>query len=203
MRLSLNKNSLKRERDHLTMYRRFLPSLDLKRQQLATALKVAQAAVDELEAEEGRDWNALTRLLPSLGSSTIDPEQLSGLVRVSNVSLRIENVVGARIPAVDRIETERAEYSRLTLPFWVDQFVENLDAIVRQRIHLQVRRERLRILEAAARKITQRVNLFEKVLIPKAESNIRKIGVALADQERASVVRSKMAKKKHRSTLNQ
>ena len=51
-------------------------------------------------------------------------------------------------------------------------------------------------LKSAARTITQRVNLFSKVLIPEAEENIKKIGLFLSDQERAGVVRSKLAKQK-------
>lgn len=198
MRLSLNKNALKRQRDQLTMYRRFLPSLDLKRQQLLGAHKEAQAVVAKLEAEADRYQQSLENLLPNLGGSTIDPEQLIGLVSVRDVQLEEENIVGARVPVVRHVEVARAEYSPLTLPFWVDQLVDSLEKIVRLRIQMQVSVARLRILAAAARKITQRVNLFEKVLIPKAESNIRQIGIALADQERASVVRSKLAKQKHR-----
>ena len=84
----------------------------------------------------------------------------------------------------------------LTVPFWVDKLVDGLEQIARLRILLQVHQARVAILGAAARKITQRVNLFEKVLIPQAESNIKKIGIVLSDQERASVVRSKLAKRK-------
>lgn len=198
MRLSLNKNALKRQRDHLAMYRRFLPSLDLKRQQLLSAEKAAQLAMEELQAEADRCRQSLERLLPDLGSSTVDPEQLIGLVSVRSVKLEQENIVGARIPVVRAIEVARAEYSRLTLPFWVDQLVDSLEQMVRLQVQLQVSGQRLRSLAAAARKITQRVNLFEKVLIPKAETDIRRIGIALSDQERASVVRSKLAKRKHR-----
>ncbi|MAT40463.1 MAG: V-type ATP synthase subunit D [Ectothiorhodospiraceae bacterium] len=200
MRLSLNKNALKRERDHLAMYRRYLPSLDLKRQQLARALKEAQELLGGLHIRGKQLQEQADRLLPSLGSSTVDPDQLRGLIKVRDVVLREENVVGAKLPVVVNITIERTEYSRLTLPFWVDQFVESMEAIVRHQIHLQIGQERIRVLGVAARKITQRVNLFEKVLIPKAEANIRQISVALADQERASVVRSKLAKKKHRRT---
>ena len=46
------------------------------------------------------------------------------------------------------------------------------------------------------RTITQRVNLFSKVLIPRAEENIKRIGLFLSDQERAGVVRSKLSKQK-------
>jgi V/A-type H+-transporting ATPase subunit D len=45
-------------------------------------------------------------------------------------------------------------------------------------------------------KVTQRVNLFDKVLIPQAEANIRRILVYLGDAERAAVVGAKIAKGK-------
>ena len=51
-------------------------------------------------------------------------------------------------------------------------------------------------LNDAVRRITQRVNLFEKVLIPQAEKKIHRIKIYLADTERAAVVRSKIAKAK-------
>ncbi len=46
------------------------------------------------------------------------------------------------------------------------------------------------------RTVTQRVNLFDKVLIPQTRENIKRIRIALSDAERAAVVRSKIAKKK-------
>jgi V/A-type H+-transporting ATPase subunit D len=197
MRLSLNKNALKHERDRLSMYRRFLPSLDLKRQQLMSAHKEAQSELAAVEQQWQAQQQSLEMLLPTLGSSTVNPDQLMELVRVRDVVLDEQNVVGAHLPVVREIAIDRAEYSPLTLPFWVDQLVEALEQTVRLRIQLQVDRSRVALLAAAARKITQRVNLFEKVLIPKAESNIKRISIALSDQERASVVRSKLAKRKH------
>lgn len=196
MRLSLNKNALKQQRDHLSMFRRFLPSLDLKRQKLLAAHKEAQAELANLEQEIAEYQQTLENMLPSLGSSTINPEKLNNLVRVRDVVWDEENVVGARIPVIREIKVERVQYSMLTLPFWVDKLVDGLEQIARLRIQLQVNQARVAILGAAARKITQRVNLFEKVLIPQAESNIRMIGIVLSDQERASVVRSKLAKRK-------
>ena len=40
MALALNKSSLKQQQDQLKMFQRFLPSLDLKRQQLMAAYKL-------------------------------------------------------------------------------------------------------------------------------------------------------------------
>ena len=77
MRLSLNKNSLKQQRDHLAMYRRFLPSLDLKRQQLLTEQKKAQQQLAEAETEIKELTDSLTGLMEPLGAYAIE---LTGLV---------------------------------------------------------------------------------------------------------------------------
>lgn len=196
MRLSLNKTSLKQQRDHLDMYRRFLPSLDLKRQQLLTAWRNAREELAEVERQCESARRSRDRLLPLLGSSTLRTRDLTRLVQVRSVVIENENVVGARVPRIKSVEFERTAYSTLTFPFWVDQLVDSLQQIAELQIRLQVHQERAERLSMASRKVTQRVNLFEKILIPTAEQNIKKIRVALSDEERSAVVRSKLAKKK-------
>ena len=82
MALALNKSSLKQQRDQSTMYRRFLPSLDLKRQQLLSALKAAKAALAEVEQEIERLTETLQSVFPLLGSSVTARVDLSRLVRL-------------------------------------------------------------------------------------------------------------------------
>ncbi len=197
MRLALNKNSLKQQRDHLTMYRRFLPSLDLKRQQLMTAWKQSKDELEEHQKAAEQYRHSLDQLLPLLGSSTLRSRSLGSLVRVSHVDLGEENVVGATLPYIREVQFERTEYSTLILPFWVDQLVDSLEKLAELRLRVQVFQARTDRLAAAVRKITQRVNLFEKVLIPNTEESIKRIQIALSDEERAAVVRSKLAKRKH------
>ena len=45
-------------------------------------------------------------------------------------------------------------------------------------------------------KTTQRINLYEKLMIPETRENIRKIKVYLGDQQTAAVCRAKIAKGK-------
>ena len=198
MRLSLNKTSLKQQRDHLGMYRRFLPSLDLKRQQLLAAWRDAREELVKVEQQCNAARHSLDRLLPLLGSSTLRTRDLSALVHLRSVVIESENVVGARIPRIKSFEFERTKYSTLTQPFWVDQLVDSLEQMAELRLRLQVQQERVERLRVASRKVTQRVNLFEKILIPTAEQNIKKIRVAISDEERSAVIRSKLAKKKQR-----
>ena len=142
-------------------------------------------------------YKRVAELYPLLGSSTMGRVDLSSLVRIASVQIDEENVLGTRLPVAREVNFEVAEYSTLVTPFWVDSLVENLRELAELRVHKQVRQERVKQLDYAARRITQRVNLFEKVLIPRAVESIRRIVIFLSDQERAAVVRSKIAKEKN------
>jgi len=203
MSLALNKSSLKQHRDHLDMYRRFLPSLDLKRQQLLAALKAARQELAEVNQQIDQRTKRLEQLFPLLGSSTLSSKNLKHLVRVHRLEINQENILGASLPVLGEIEFEVAEYSTFATPFWVDTLVTHLIQMVELRVRRQICETRVERLVAASRKITQRVNLFDKVLIPEANTNIRRIAIYLSDQERAAVVRSKQAKRKHQKRPDQ
>jgi V/A-type H+/Na+-transporting ATPase subunit D len=147
---------------------------------------VAAAAVDAGNA------------IPMLADQRID---VAGLARPGEVRLATQNVAGVRLPVVESVEVHRARYSRLVRPHWVDAFVERLAEAIRLRVEAEIARERLALLEAAVVKITQRVNLFEKVLVPQTLNNIRRINVFLGDAERSAVVGAKLAKRKREAQV--
>lgn len=192
-KLKLSKSSLQEQRNQLKLYQRTLPSLDLKRRQLTVELAKArrqhaeaQRAVEELEGAVGEQ-------LPMIANTEIE---VSGLVEMTDFELGEENVVGVRLPVLERVEVSVAEYSLLAKPAWVDVLVERLRDAAEQRTRVLVTAERVRILEYQERKVTQRVNLFDKILIPTARRNIQRIKIYLGDAERAAVVNSKLAKRK-------
>ncbi len=193
MTAALNKTALKQQRDRLSTYERFLPSLDLKRKQLIAeyqrardVLAATQREIDELIGSQGG-------LFALLGASEQD---LNGLVRVESVAVDEENVLGTRLPVLGEMRFHPIEYSMLAKPFWVDLMVELLESMARLCIRRGIEELRAERLNEAARRTTQRVNLFEKVLIPKTREEIQRIRVYLADAERTAVVRSKIAKAK-------
>jgi V/A-type H+-transporting ATPase subunit D len=126
-----------------------------------------------------------------LANTEID---LRGLVEMTAFDLEMENVVGVRLPLLKQVECRVEQYSLLAKPAWVDALVERLRDSAEARTHLQVAAERVRILVRAERRITQRVNLFEKILMPRTRKNIQRIQIWLGDQERAAVVQAKLAK---------
>jgi V/A-type H+-transporting ATPase subunit D len=193
MALALNKSSLQQQRDKLRLFERFLPSLELKRQQLTAEYKKAVQALAEAEQGADKASRSLAALLPILGST---PMKLSGLVRVCRLDLTEEELLGLRLPTLRAVEFEESAYSALSTPFWLDELVVCIKEVVTYRLRLQVYRERVRRMQVAVRRVSQRVNLFEKVLIPNARRDIARINIFLSDVERAAVVTSKIAKAK-------
>jgi V/A-type H+-transporting ATPase subunit D len=189
----LNKSALQQQRDKLQLFERFLPSLDLKRQQLSAEYKKAEQSLAGAEVAADRASRSLAAILPILGSSSM---KLSGLVRIRRIDITEEDVLGLRLPALETIEFEEAHYSLLATPFWLDDLVLCLKEAATQRVRLQVYRERATRMHNAVRRVSQRVNLFDKVLIPKAKENIARIEIFLSDLERAAVVTSKITKTK-------
>lgn len=192
-KLKLSKHALHEQQEQLKLYQRLLPSLDLKRRQLSIEVKnaqeeyeAAQSAVDALETRIGEE-------LPMLADKDF---RLGGLVQLKSCKVVEQNVVGVKLPFLDSIDCTVADYSQLTTLPWVDTLVQRLKDATEQRMRAEIAGERRRILQTAVRRITQRVNLFEKILIPTAKQNIQKIRIYLGDAERASVITSKLAKKK-------
>lgn len=198
-KLALNKSSLKSQRDKLKTFERFLPSLDLKRQQLMVESKRAQGVLVSTRLAIEETIESIEGLLGLLGGTGME---MPDYVRVKNVSTGEENIVGVRLPVLEQVEFEVEEYSTLAKPFWVDTLVDYLQEVGRLRIQEQVDAHRVSLLDEAVRKITQRVNLFEKVLIPNARENIHRIQIFLADAERAGVVRSKLVKAKRQRSAH-
>lgn len=190
-RLSLNKASLHKESAKLKRYRQYLPSLDLKRRQLLAERAKGLTRLNDTERQIEQCRQQVGDTLPMLSCRDID---LNDLVKVSSVEIGEENIVGIHVPVLKRVEIATKTYSPYLKPHWVDVLVGQLKLMLELKLRQQVDKRRLTILDAAVKKVTQKVNLFDKVLIPKTERNIRKIRIYLSDAERADVVRAKMTK---------
>jgi V/A-type H+/Na+-transporting ATPase subunit D len=195
-KLRLSKNSLQQQQQQLKLYRKLLPSLDLKRRQLTVEAQKARAehkaaitAAESLEARIGQE-------LPMLADEELD---FSGLVEMKGHRVGEQNVVGTRLPILEHVEFAVADYSRLATPAWVDILVQRLKDAAEARVRARIAGQRVTTLDQAVRRITQRVNLFEKILIPTARQNIQRIRIYLGDAERAAVITSKLAKVKQQA----
>ena len=192
-KLALNKSTLNREAKKLRAYRQFVPALDLKRKQLMAARVSVRQQLSEQQAELDAVRAFVRRELPMIAAQEVD---LNSLVQLKKVEVVYTNLVGLQLPFVGEFEVEIQQYSKLASPIWFDLWLEKLQSALRLQVEMRVAMRRLALLESGLQKTTQRLNLFDKVLIPQAEKNIRKIRIALSDAERAGVVRAKIAKGK-------
>jgi V/A-type H+-transporting ATPase subunit D len=192
-KVSLSKSSLSAQSQQLKSFQQFLPSLDMKRKQLMGERARALSEQRELQAALAALRARIAEELPMLANRDID---LSGLVRLERAELGRENVMGTWLPTLEKLHVEVRPYGYLAKPHWLEPLVAALTESARLQVLLVLAERRVTLLEQAVRTVTQRVNLFDKVLIPRTRENIKRIRIALSDAERAAVVRSKIAKKK-------
>lgn len=193
-REALNKGTLNRLRRQEALYERVLPSLDLKRKQLIAERQRAERELGSIDDRIERLLTDVSALLPMLAVRAIP---LKGLVQVERAEVTYRNLLGVTLPEAGDIEIAVHPYSYLGKPHWVDAAAEHVRELAGLRLRREVAAERVRRLRAAERKAVQRVNLLDKVLIPRTRERIRNVEIALADAERTAVVRSKIAKRRH------
>lgn len=198
MAIKLTKNEQKKQKDNLKQYQRYLPTLQLKKQQLQSVIMKVKAELEEKEAERVQMIGDLDDWVAVFAENQIfdDVKKLGNLVQPDTVISKEENVAGVKIPTFQELTFKDIEYNVEDYPLWVDTAIIKLREIARLDALVSTLKKQVDLLEKELRSTSQRVNLFEKVKIPEAKENIRVIGVYLGDQQTAAVVRGKISKKK-------
>ena len=192
-KVALNKSTLNKENGKVKAYQKFVPALDLKRKQLLAA----RAKTRQQLLAGTQELNALHRevseQLPMLAnfSGAVDK-----LIDIQEIKVGQINLVGLLLPEITSLKLAIKPYSFLATSHWMDHLARLLIKVTEIELQQKILNKRLELLNKGVQKTTQRLNLFDKVLIPQAEKNIRKIRILLSDNERAAVVTSKIAKNK-------
>jgi V/A-type H+/Na+-transporting ATPase subunit D len=192
MKIKLTQGELKRQRDALRQFERYLPTLQLKKQQLQLEIVHQQSALKNRKnslyekKKSAETWSGLLVEAPHIRQWLI-PEKIVTAEK---------NIAGVDIPVFESVNFEPAEYDLFLTPLWVDAGLETLRDMVSFIEEIQVIEKGISILKHELRITTQRVNLFEKVKIPDAKEAIRKIKIYIGDQMTNAVGRSKIAKNK-------
>ncbi len=192
-KIRLTKNELKVQKDALKMYRRYLPTLTLKKQQLQIEIRTIEANAKAVRQEREALERGFSDWIAVFSERSAFPE---GVIRVSNIRKGKGNIAGVDIPTFEGADFERKEYDLYETPLWVDIAIGHMERAMRLDLEASVLDEQARLLKAELLATSQRVNLFEKVKIPEAEDNIRRISIYMADQQVSAVVRSKISKRK-------
>ena len=198
MAIKLTKNEQKVQKDLLKQYQRYLPTLQLKKQQLQQVIMTTRAELAQKEAERVQMIGNLDDWVAVFAENAIfdEDKSIDTLVQPETVICRNENIAGVKVPKFEELKFKDVEYDVDDYPLWVDTALVKLREIARLDALVSTLRKQEALLEKELRSTSQRVNLFEKVKIPEAKENIRVIGVYLGDQQTAAVVRGKISKKK-------
>jgi V/A-type H+-transporting ATPase subunit D len=195
MRLKRTKSELKVQREALQRFRRFLPTLQLKKQQLQAEVRrvahereVQQNELDRLRRER-QAWVGLFAEGPAL----------SDFLVLRRLETGWQHIAGVDVPVLKSLDIEERMPERFSLPVWVDDGLRALRLELDHRIRLHLLERQEALLAAELRVTSQRVNLFEKIKIPECRENIRRIRIALGDEQVAGVARGKLAKSRGES----
>jgi V/A-type H+-transporting ATPase subunit D len=190
-KVKLTKTELKAQSDALKRFQRFLPMLQLKKQQLQSEIAGIIAKAEAVSARERAVREGLNKWV---GLFATDEDLLPGLVSVKSIKKGESNIAGVAIPTFESIETEVKEIDLWSTPAWVDEAVEATTKILSLQCERAVFDEQRRLVQEELQTTSQRVNLFEKVKIPECKEAIRVIKIALGDEQTAAVTRGKIAK---------
>ena len=190
-KIKLTKTELKAQTDALKRFQRFLPMLQLKKQQLQGEIAAIVAKAEETAGRE----SALRREVGRwVGLLATDEALVDGLVTVKGVHTGTANIAGVAIPTFESVETDVRETDPWSTPAWVDAASEAAVKILSLQSERAVYEEQRRLVAEELQRTSQRVNLFEKVKIPGCKEAIRVIKIALGDEQTAAVTRGKIAK---------
>ena len=190
-KIKLTKTELKTQTDALKRFQRFLPMLQLKKQQLQGEIAGITQKAEETRAKERAVREDLDRWV---GLFATDEALVAGLVKVKDVRLGSANVASVTIPTFESIETDVKAVDAWATPAWIDNAVETTTQILSLQCERSVYEEQKALVERELQLTSQRVNLFEKVKIPECKEAIRRIKIAIGDEQTAAVSRGKIAK---------
>ncbi len=199
-KIKLTKGELKRRRDALKQYQRYLPTLQLKKQQLQKEILRLNEVLQDRRQRQERERQAAQRWA---GLLTDARHKMGEWLKPRDVSKGARNVAGLNLPVFEGARFEDAAYDLFLTPLWVDAGLEALRQLAALREEIGILDEAGRLLRDELRVTTQRVNLFEKIKIPEAREAIRVIKIYIGDQMANAVGRSKIAKRKIETLMHE
>lgn len=190
----LTKTELRSEQVKLGRLQKYLPTLQLKKAMLQVEVNAAHAEIEKLFIEFASAEDLVGKyalLLSDKGAS-----DLFTSVKIHEVKRRYENIAGIDIPHFEKVIFEPSTYSLFDTPVWLESAIMGIKNLITVRENIKTVQEKKMALEKELREVSIRVNLFEKIMIPRTLENIKKIRIFLGDQQLSAVSQAKVAKKK-------
>lgn len=186
------KTELKAQTDALRRFLRFLPMLQLKKQQLQMEVAAITGRIEQVQERAQAAQAALAPWVSLFG----DPALTDEAVVLKRIVTDTGNIAGVNIPLYRGIDVARAPLDLFTTPSWLDEAQDALANLLALHAEEAVLDEQRTRIARELHTTSQRVNLFEKIKIPECRDNIREIRIFLGDEQTAGVARGKIAKRR-------
>lgn len=133
MAVKLTKNELKVQKDRLKQFQRYLPTLQLKKQQLQSVVMQVNAQLEQVERERRAAVDGLDDWVAVFAENDSFPvdKRLDTLVRPHHVECGEENIAGVTVPVFRELSFEDICYDVADYPLWVDTAAVRLREIAR------------------------------------------------------------------------
>lgn len=191
-KIRLTKNELKKQKEILKRLNRYLPTLELKKQQLIIEIRRIRKNIETISGQIKQAEKEITEWV-DVFAEEID---IFNILSVKEIKTTTGNIAGINIPIFQDVLFEENPYDLFLIPLWVDKALEVSKNQIILKANIKTLEKQMEILREELRITVQRINLFEKVKIPESKENIRVIQIYLGDLQTAEVVRGKIAKNK-------
>ncbi|MFA7180213.1 MAG: V-type ATP synthase subunit D [Bacteroidales bacterium] len=197
IKFQFNKTSLNELNKQLKVRIKTLPTLKNKESALRFEVKRAKDKSEELS-------NKLEQALVSYDYlAGLWNEFEPGLINVKDLELEIIKIAGIKTPSLKEVVYEVQPYDLFKKPVWYSDGVSILKKLAQLGIESEIYLTKMRLLDHARKKTTQKVNLYEKVQIPGYQEAILKIKRFMEDEENLSKASQKIVKKRQQEEAQQ
>ena len=125
-KIKLTKNEQKVQKDALKMYKRYLPTLTLKKQQLQTEIRTIELKAREVRAKRVQLEKEFDEWISVFGEAdAFKPE----MVQVRNIKKGYGNIAGVTIPVYEGADFSRGDYDLYETPLWIDLAADRMEKL--------------------------------------------------------------------------
>ena len=121
-KLKLTKNEQKKQKDSLKQYCRYLPTLQLKKQQLQVVIRQCEREIEEVREEQNRAKAQIDSWIAVYGENSqfSSAHSIGNLISIKEINITRGNVAGVNVPVFNSLEFNDISYDLRSYPLWVD-----------------------------------------------------------------------------------
>lgn len=192
--IKYTKTELRAQQIKLSQLEKYLPTLQLKKAMIQLEINQVVAELEKKQIEMNTFEERMYGYQQLLTDS--DAESLFHALQIVSINKRFENIAGIEIPIFEKIVFAEPSYFLFDTPYWLESGIQGGQNLIETREKIAILHEQKKLLEKELREVSIRVNLFEKIMIPRTKENIKKVKIFLGDLQLAAVAQAKVSKRK-------